>query len=112
MYSSTILTLFGPPYLTKRSIVVYENSDDLGLAATKESKLNGSVGREIACCNIIGYEVIDPIGPPSNNPNIPKIKTRRLEDGEEIEVFTPQEYKEFFGEDYDPNWATKFNDFD
>ena len=91
-------------------MVLYAQPDDLGLAGTDASKLNGSVGREIACCNIIGYKVIDLIGVP-DNALIPKIKKRRLDDidgEEEIEVFTPQEYKEFFGEDYDPYWAEKF----
>ena len=50
-FESADLTLFGSPYLTYRSMALYENDDDLGLGKGS-SKKDGNVGRMIACCNI------------------------------------------------------------
>ena len=50
-FESSELTLFGSPYLTYRSMALYENDDDLG-EGKGSSKKDGNVGRMIACCNI------------------------------------------------------------
>ena len=46
---------WGTNSVAKRSMVVYEKSDDFGTGQTYISAWNGSVGREIACCNVQLY---------------------------------------------------------
>lgn len=51
-------TLFGGSYnVANRSMVVYEKPDDFGYGGTSTSTYNGSVGREIACCNVRPFRI-------------------------------------------------------
>ena len=58
-HESDKLSLFGFPYLTQRSMVLYEKADN-GDGSTKgPSKWGKNIGRPIACCNIVDV-VFDP----------------------------------------------------
>lgn len=83
--------------VSKRSMVVYERPDDYGQGNTDESIWNGSMGREIACCNVTPFRVVYDVDY--------EVAGRGLDefDDEGIEVMTEDEFRQLFGFDFDPN---------
>ena len=51
-HESDKLSLFGFPYLTQRSMVLYEKADNSVVSSKGPSKWGKNLGRPIACCNI------------------------------------------------------------
>ena len=72
-------------------MTIYENDDDLGLMGTWQSLNWGTVGRPIACCNIVGFQ-ITPVyaGPGDVVPTPASINGRGLEAEDEIEPYEGQ----------------------
>lgn len=148
-------TLFGGMNnISNRSMVVYEKPDDFGHNSNWESQYNGSVGREIACCNVRPFRIrrypymevdvrevevyeekdtgsddtINPDIKPENSTDtkfngggrrlqellldqydeVDNNELRRLQDEDGVDVFTPEEYRMMFGEDFDPSTAVPF----
>lgn len=103
--SATRPTLYsGINSVAKRSMVVYESPDDFGTSPTVTSQYNGSMGREIACCNVQLFRVGDYEGPQDVNS---ERDGRLLDefDDEGVEVLSMADFRELFGEDFDPaNW--------
>ena len=87
-------------------MTIYENGDDLGVNHTYESRLNGSSCKEIACCNIRPFSIqwIDDVISPSNGSDTASGGGRNLsaQADQEIDVFTPEEFRLLFGYDPDP----------
>jgi hypothetical protein len=53
--------MYGPLRITKKkAMTIYEKYDDFGEQDTDESKVWGSSGRPIACCNIRRYRMWTP----------------------------------------------------
>ena len=92
-------------------MVLYEFPDDYGLdpKGSYFSKEYGSAGPRIACCTITPY-YIDWWYKSPNEDDIKQLDEsdkksfdefgpvrRRLADGEEVEVFIPEEFRELFG---------------
>ena len=80
-------------------MTVYENGDDMGTQDTYASQFNGSACREIACCNIRRYQIIWEAA----------TDFQYIDDGrnlnamdEDIDYFTPDEFRNLFGYDPDP----------
>ena len=48
----------GPYSILGKAITLYENEDDFGYGNNAESKINGNVGKPIACCNIRPLEFL------------------------------------------------------
>ena len=95
-------------------MVVYEGGDDYGLRDTFASDWYGSACREVACCHIQPYWINwfhattvpdgNGNGNGGRNERADEVasngnKGRHLADelGEDMEVFTPEEYFELFG---------------
>lgn len=87
-------TMFGSQTIIGRSMVAHEEPDDFGLANTRLSATNGSMGREIACCTITQFYM---------RLAVEDADSRNLQDLEPgTEVFTEDEYRQLFGVDFDP----------
>ena len=77
-------------------MVIYEDGDDYGFGGTWHSKEYGSGGQRVACCTIRPYYIIW-------DTNVKEVElaghARRLsaEMGEDVDVFTPEQYRELFG---------------
>ena len=54
-------TFYGTQSVLGKAMIVYEGKDDEGLGCTDESYWNGTVGREIACCNIRRVYILSPV---------------------------------------------------
>lgn len=83
--------MWGTNSIIGRSMVLYEDPDDFGLAGTDYSVLKGSMGCEIACCNIREFfikeqpgefEDVETLDPDSRNLRALSV------DGEHIDHFT------------------------
>ena len=77
-------------------MTVYEDQDDYGFGGTWDSKEYGSAGPRIACCTITPYQIDWQV----KDAEVDTRGGRRLEvdeNGEEVEVYTPQEFRELFG---------------
>ena len=85
-------------------MVVYEGSDDYGFADTFASAWYGSACREVACCQIRPYKIKwdaefdGELGPAKEKEEGRKLSDELSEEiGEDLEVFTPEEFLELFG---------------
>ena len=84
------------PSIYYKTMTVYEDQDDYGFGGTWDSKEYGSAGPRIACCTITPYKIDWQV----QEAEVDTRGGRRLEvddDGEEVEVYTPQEFRELFG---------------
>lgn len=132
-------TLFwGSNNVSNRSMVIYEEPDDFGFGNNQQSWYDGSMGREIACCNIrpfrirrwpnnvdyatdrdassaefdftdgyaADYDFEDAFNPGRNLKDISDEERRNLE---EADAFTLDEYRELFGEEFNPNDALDYD---
>ena len=59
VYANRPTLFWGTNSVARRSMVVYERRDDFGEYDTRPSQYNGSMGREIACCNVQLFRLRD-----------------------------------------------------
>ena len=77
--------------IAARSMAVYERPNDFRAKPTRDKYNNGSMGMPIACCNVRLIQIVD------DSP------FRFLEDDAEgVEFLTLEDYRQLFGEDFDP----------
>ena len=94
-------SLFGVNNVYGKAMTVYEGEDDFGSSDTYASQYNGSACREIACCNIRRYHIIWEAA--TDYQYIDKDDGRNLNAmDEDIDYFTPEEFRNLFGYDPDP----------
>ena len=104
-------TLYGRLSVLGKAMVVYEDDDDYGLGGSTISQTYGTVGEAIACCNIKEVAILFS----EDKSTTDTFKGRGLiddeadeEDNPDIIYLTPDEYKERFGEEFDPdNFVTE-----
>ena len=94
--AATKPTLFGVNNIYGKAMTVYENGDDFGFNDTYASQWYGSACREIACCNIRKWKIV---WPQEYTIEVNEDKSgRNLKDLEEdIDYFSPDEFRELFG---------------
>jgi hypothetical protein len=114
-------TMYGPLRITKKkAMTIYEKPDDFGELDTDESKVWGSAGRPIACCNIRRYKIWTPYkfssvkGRGLEGLSEEEFEEGRLLEGEDDDVdasdsddevednLTPDEFRLLFGAEADP----------
>ena len=88
---------------------MYEDTDDYGFGGTWDSREYGSAGPRIACCTITPYwikwEASDDLALTSEEQQAlddERDKRRKLARelyGEDVEEFTPDQFRELFGEE-------------
>jgi len=94
--------LFGTNNVSYKSMVLYEKGDDFGNDPdnTFASTWWGTGCEPIACCNIQPYKVVKDLDPVPDVKTLSKDGGRRLYDLDaDVELFTVEEYREFFGEE-------------
>ena len=93
-------------------MTVYEGSDDFGFQDTFASSWYGSACKEVACCSIRPYWINWGIATDvQKSADVQKSEGRGLvadELGEDMDVFTPEEFRVLFG--YEPErFASEMN---
>lgn len=85
-----------------KTMTVYEDPDDYGCGGTWDSREYGSAGPRIACCVIRPYYIDWPKADEKSIDDSMSLRDhgRRLAEehyGEEVDVFTPDQFRELFG---------------
>ena len=90
-------------------MVLYEDQDDYGqngnidplgnpmTNGSWDSREYGSAGPRIACCTITPYRIDYYADAQTLEPSGPGRRLTEEHDGEEVEVFTPDQFRELFG---------------
>ena len=83
-------TLYGTDSIIGKSMTIHELPGDFYATSEEPNENNGNCGRPLACCNIRPYRVIKYTA-----------HSRKLDDEieEGVDVFTPEEFAQMFGED-------------
>ena len=93
-------TFYGTNSIRGKSMVIYEDPDDMGMGGNLQSLIDGNVGRRIACCNISRIRVVPYYAGPGDV--VPRSGARMLaeddEDDDDVEEITPEQFYEIFGE--------------
>lgn len=91
-----------------KAMTIYEFGDDLGTGSTWASQWNGSAGKEIACCTIRRWKINWAAEAEADKETF-KPNGRGLGALEEdVDVFTPEEFRELFGYAPDPEDSYDF----
>jgi len=84
-----------------RAMVIYAEEDDFGANPLDyDSFYFGGMTTALACCNIRRFKIV--VAEDDKDLNIDGGRKLESEDFEDVEYLNPDQYKEIFGVEYDP----------